>query len=111
MTTDLVTAATPHASPSPTPPTQRTYTPAPARVNPLEQPLAAAQQDRGDGEVQLIDEAGAEILLDRVRSAADAHVFAVGGFLRPVQGLVDTAGDEVEGRAAGHFEGRARVVG
>ena len=44
-----------------------------AHVNPLEQSLSPAQQDRRDSDVQLIDEASAKILLDSVRSAANAH--------------------------------------
>ena len=31
----------------------------------FEQPLAGPQQDRNDGDVQLIDEAGLQVLLDR----------------------------------------------
>ena len=38
-----------------------------AHVNPLEQSLAPAKQDRRDSEVQLIDEARTKILLDSVR--------------------------------------------
>src|SRR6202140_4627695 len=49
-----------------------------AHVNPLEQSLSPAQQDRRDSDVQLIDEAGTKILLDGVRSAPNAHIHAVG---------------------------------
>ena len=45
-----------------------------AHVNPLEQSLSSAQQDRRDSDVQLIDEARTKILLDSVRSAANAHM-------------------------------------
>src|SRR3981189_2585754 len=49
-----------------------------AHVNPLEQSLSLAQQDRRDSDVQLIDEARTKILLDSVRSAAKAHIHSVG---------------------------------
>jgi hypothetical protein len=49
-----------------------------AHVNPLEQSLSPAQQDRRDSDVQLIEEARMKILLDSVRSAANAHIHSVG---------------------------------
>src|SRR5947199_71504 len=75
-----------------------------ADVHPLEQSLSLAQQDRRDRDVQLIDEARTKILLDRVRSTANAHIHSVRCVARPVQRLVNTAGDEVEGRSAFHLE-------
>ena len=81
-----------------------------ARVYPLEQPLTRAQQDRRDGKVQLIDEAGAKILLDRVGAAANAHIHPLGCLARPVKRLVNPARDEVEYRTAFHLDGRARVM-
>jgi hypothetical protein len=57
-----------------------------AHVNPLEQSLSPAQQDRRDSDVQLIDEARTKILLDSVRSAANAHIHSVGCVARPVNG-------------------------
>ena len=58
----------------------------------------------------VIDEARKKILLDCVRSAANAHIHAVGCLARPVKRLVNTARDEVECRAAFHLDGRARVM-
>jgi hypothetical protein len=81
-----------------------------ARVNPLEQSLSPAQQDRRDSEVQPIDEARTKILLDSVRSAANAHIHPIGCVARPVKRLVDTTGDEVECRSAFHRYGLSRVV-
>src|ERR1700674_1221340 len=81
-----------------------------AHVNPLEQSLSPAQQDRRDSDVQLIDEARTKILLDSVRSAANAHIHSVGCVARPVKRLVNTARDEVERRSAFHLDGRARVM-
>src|SRR5467141_2834669 len=81
-----------------------------AHVSPLEQPLSPAQQDRRDSDVQLIDEARTKILLDSVRSAANAHIHSVGCVARPVKRLMNTARDEVECRSAFHLDGRARVM-
>jgi hypothetical protein len=61
--------------------------------------------------VDLVDETRAQVLLDRVRPAADAHVPSAGGLACPLERLVDAAGDEMERRAALHLEGRARVMG
>jgi hypothetical protein len=71
-----------------------------AHVNPLEQSLSPAQQDRRDSDVQLINEARTKILLDSVRSAANAHIHSVGCVARPVKRLANTARDEVECRSA-----------
>src|SRR6202046_5178752 len=81
-----------------------------AHVNPLEQPLSPAQQDRRDGEVQLIDETRTKILLDSARSPANAHIHSVGCVARPVKRLANTACDKVECRSAFHLDGRARVM-
>src|ERR1700704_724041 len=81
-----------------------------AHVNPLEQSLSPAQQHGRDSDVQLIDEARTKILLDSVRSAANAHIHSVGCVARPVKRLVNTARDEVECRSAFHLDGRARVM-
>ena len=81
-----------------------------AHVNPLEQSLSPAQQDRRYSDVQLIDEARTKILLDSVSSAANAHIHAVGCLARPVKSLVNTTRDEVECRPAFHLDGRARVM-
>src|SRR5258706_1332775 len=81
-----------------------------AHVNPLEQSLSPAQQDRRDSDVQLIDEARTKILLDSVRSAANAHIHSVGCVARPVKRLVNTARDVAESRSAFHLNGRARVM-
>src|SRR4030095_8601967 len=81
-----------------------------AQFNPLEQSLSPAKQDRRDSDVQLIDEARTKILLDSVRSAANAHIHSLGCVARPVKRLLNTARDEVECRSAFHLDGRARVM-
>ena len=50
------------------------FVPQSAHVNPLEQSLSPAQQDRRDSDVQVIDEARTKILPDSARSAANAHI-------------------------------------
>jgi hypothetical protein len=81
-----------------------------AHVNPREQSLSPAQQDRRDSDVQFIDEATTKILLDRVRSAANAHIHSVGSVARSVKRLVNAARDEEECRCAFHLDGRPRVM-
>src|ERR1700728_2457899 len=81
-----------------------------AQVNRLEQSLSSAQQDRRDSDVHLIDEAQTKILLEGLRSAANAHIHSVGCVVRSVKRLVNTARDEVECRSAFHLDGRARVM-
>src|SRR5258706_6568578 len=82
-----------------------------AHVNPLEQSLSPAQQDRRDSDMQLIDEARTKILLDSAGSAANAHIHSLGRVARPVKRLVNTARDEVERRSAFHLDGRPGVMG
>src|SRR5579863_3730519 len=81
-----------------------------AHVNPLEQSLSPAQQDRRDSDVQLIDQARTKVLLDSAGSAANAHIHPVGCVARPVKRLVNTARDEIECRSAFHGDGGARVM-
>ena len=46
----------------------------------LEEPFASPEHDWDDGEVQLVDEAGAQVLLDGGRAAPEPHVLpACGG--------------------------------
>jgi hypothetical protein len=61
------------------------------QVGHREQPLAPAQQDRRDGDVQLVDQVGTQVLLDRVGAAANAHIHSPGCVARPLQRLVNTA--------------------
>lgn len=66
--------------------------------------------DRRDSHVPLIDEAHTKILLDSVRSAANAHIHSVGCVARPAKRLVNTARDEVECRSTFHLDGWAGVM-
>ena len=69
-------------------------------VEVVEQSFSAAQQHRRDGDLQFVDQAGPEVLLDRRRPAGDLDVLAAGRVERPLQRGVNAVGDEVEDRAA-----------
>lgn len=65
------------------------------QVNPLEQSLPSSEQDRHDGDVQLIDEARTKILLDGVGPTTDLHVHPVCCLARLVKRLMNAACDEM----------------
>ena len=44
----------------------------------LEEPLAAAQQDRNDGQMQFVHQTGAQVLIDRAGPAAEPDVLPGG---------------------------------
>src|SRR6185369_1180557 len=81
------------------------------QVNSLKQRLSPAEQDRRNCNVQFINEAFTKILLDCVRSTADAHVLSGSGLACAVQRLANASGYEVERRAAFHLDGRTRMMG
>ena len=56
----------------------RALVPVGRRADILEQALPAAQQDGHDGDVEVVDETGAEVLLDRAGAAAEPDVGASG---------------------------------
>jgi hypothetical protein len=102
-------AEAPHGWPCPTPHAPQLVAEG-AHVDPFEQRRSIAEEDRGDRDVQLVDESGTEVLPDRVGAAADPDVTGSGGLAGALQRLVDPAGDEVEGGAAGHRDRVARMV-
>ncbi len=70
-----------------------------------------AEQDRGDGNMEAIDEAGLEEIADDRRAiTADLNVLAV----RHAYGLLERVGrrgvEEMERRTAGHLDGGPRLV-
>ena len=77
----------------------------------VEQPLAAAEEHGHDRDVQLVDQARVQVLLDRRRTPTEADVGTVGGRERLVQRGLDAVGDEVERGAALHLDRRARRGG
>jgi hypothetical protein len=62
----------------------------------VEEALTAAEQNGNDRHVQLVDEAGAQVLLDGGHAAAKPHVQSIGGFEGSFQGRLDSVSDEVE---------------
>jgi hypothetical protein len=77
----------------------------------VEQPLTAAEKGGHDRQVQLIDQAGPEVLLDRGGPASEPDVVAVGGLERSLERRIDAVVDEVERGSALHRDGRTGVVG
>ena len=71
----------------------------PNNVQACEEMLAGAEQDRRDGQMQLVDQAGLQILSDRIDAAAQPHVLAARSLARqaslpkpagyPLAGLCD----------------------
>src|SRR4051812_26948429 len=76
----------------------------------LEEPRAAAEQDRRDVDLHLLDDAGAQVLLRDVGPAADRDVLVAGRLARLRERRLGAVCDERE-RAAGQDERLARVVG
>src|SRR5579871_5001525 len=70
------------------------------QVDPGEHCFALPEHDWGQGEMQLVDQAGAQILPHRLDTAANLHVAALGGESRLMQCRLDALGYENEGGAA-----------
>src|ERR1700735_1992611 len=66
--------------------------------------LAAAEGDRDDRDVRVVEQAGGEELADGGRAAADADVEAARGLLGRRKRLRGAGVDEVEGGAALHLD-------
>ena len=76
-----------------------------------EETLAAAQDNRRNGNMQLVNQPSLKILPDRRRPATETHVQSVSRLPGALQGGVDAIGDEMKGRAALHLDRRARMMG
>src|SRR5215472_12521417 len=72
-----------------------------AHIEALEERLSAAEQHRPHGEVQLIDETGAQILADGGHSPAEADVAAAGRGERLFESGVNAFRDKAKLGAAG----------
>src|SRR5262245_5314368 len=86
------------------------FVPEGSDVDPVEQRLAGAQEDRREREVQLVDQARAPILLNRRDTPAEPHVLAGGGLACTRERVFDPARQEVECRIAFHRERLARMA-
>lgn len=60
-----------------------------AAVEMVEEPLAAAEEDGHDHQVQVVDQAGAEVLLHGGSATSDPDVTSVGGFERSRERRLD----------------------
>src|SRR5690606_14046786 len=80
------------------------------QVEPGEQGFPGAQQQRRDGELQLVDRPRAQVLPQRRDTAADAHVPALRGLERERPRALEAVGDERKGRAAAHGQRRTCIV-
>lgn len=82
-----------------------------ASVDSFEESLSPAQKDGRDRKMHLVYQALSKILPNSAGAATNADILAVGRLASQIQRLVNAAGDEEEGRAAFHLEGRAGVMG
>jgi hypothetical protein len=64
-------------------------------VEMVEEALTAAQEDGDDRDVQFVDQAGAEVLLDGGRATAEPDILPLGGVERSLQRGVDAVVDVV----------------
>ena len=76
-----------------------------------EERLAATEEDGRDDEMHLVDEPGVQILPDSGCASAEADVAAARRLLGTGKRGLDAVGDEMEDRAALHFQRRPRMVG
>ena len=77
----------------------------------VEDPFAGPEQDRGDVERELVDDAGDERLPNGGGAARDVLAVVAGRLTRLCVGGVEAVGDEVEGRPALHLDRLAGVMG
>src|SRR5258708_6003827 len=79
-------------------------------VNAFEQSLSTTEQDRRDGNVQLINKALTKILLDRVGPTTNSHVSSGGRLSCPAKRLANAARHALKRRVAFHLNGRTRMM-
>src|SRR5438270_2386631 len=80
-------------------------------VNAGEQIFSRAHEDRTEGQMQLIDEPCAKILLDGCDTAADSYVPFLCSVFRTLERGMDSVGDEVKRCSAFHLDRLTRMVG
>ena len=61
-------------------------------------------------EIELVEQAGGQVLLHGARAAGDGDIVGAGGLARLIQGRLDSAGDEGEVGSALHRQRVTRVV-
>jgi hypothetical protein len=72
----------------------------PVRVHAVDQADAGAEQHGRECDGELVDQAGVQVLLDRLAAAGDADVAVAGRRTGLVERALDAVVDEVEARAA-----------
>ena len=82
-----------------------------AAIEIVEEARAAAEEKRNDMNLQFLNEAGREVLLRDIRSAAQRHIFAIRCVPGLLQCRLDAVGDEKECRATLHGQRFAREMG
>src|SRR5258706_15957701 len=76
----------------------------------VQEMLPETEQDGRDGEMQLVDQGGAQILPNGGYAAAEAHVAAARRSARLPQSGVNAFGDKAKLRTSRHPERRPRVM-
>ena len=81
------------------------------KVCSFEESFTSAKEDRRNGDVHLVDQALAKILLNDIDAATKTNILAFGRFARLRQGGGNAFRNEVEGRSSFHDQRCACVVG
>src|SRR3989454_11032844 len=81
-----------------------------AHIDAVQEMLPGTEQDGPDGEMQLVDQAGAQILPDSGYAATEADVAAVRCSARLLQSGVNAFGDKAKLRTSRHPERRPRAM-
>jgi hypothetical protein len=80
-------------------------------LQPVPEPLPAAQHDRHHDDMRVVDQAGGQEFADGGRAAADADIGASGGLARPRKRLRGADVEEVKRGTAVHLDGGPGMVG
>src|SRR5712692_9991713 len=81
-----------------------------AHIDVVQEMLPGTEQDRSDGEMQLVNQAGAQIPPNSGYAATEADVAAARGSARLLQSGVNAFGDKAKLRTSRHPERRPRVM-
>src|SRR6516162_9988481 len=81
------------------------------RLQPVPEPLPAAQHDRHHDNVRVVDQAGGQEFADGGRAPADADIPARGGLARPRKRLGGAGVEELKRGTAAHLDGGPGMVG
>src|SRR4029450_11709153 len=82
----------------------------PGRVYTVKQMFAAPKNHRCNRDVHFVDQTGLQVLPDRADATAEPDVLSPGDRSRSLQRGANAVGDEMEGRAAFHFNRLALMM-